>query len=496
MMSNNKKLLLILPKRRNSSELLDLKYMAKILGKRRYGNPPLSLPTIAALTPQNFEIHIIDEHIEEINFDEKADLVGITCMTPLAIRAYEIADEFRKRGAKVVLGGIHPTMLPNEAAEKADSIILGEAEYTWPILIQDFLQGSLKKFYHSERKVDLKDCPVPRCDLLRNEFYITHTMQISRGCPHKCEFCSNVAFYGNQFRFKPIENVTREIESLIKIDKHKTIFICDDNITANKRYAKELFKRLIPYKITWSSEASIDATYDDELLDLMAESGAKQIFVGFETLSQDNLKQANKSSGINKVEEYKDAIEKIQSRGIAVIGGFILGLDHDDETSFEKIVDFIEETNMAFPHIRILQIYPGTPLFDRMLREKRIINNNWEDWSTDKATFMPKLMSPKVLEEGYHYVLNELFSFESISKRLNGFWKSRKRKTRSITSSIKQKLYLLSHGLWDQDKENILFTLKGLFASEGKVPFADKFYALLVNLSIKDHVNDLSNKTL
>ena len=484
------KLKLILPKRKGgkSAELLDMKKMAEVLGGRKFGNPPLGLPTIAALTPPNFEISIIDEHVDDIDFDEKVDLVGISCMTPMAPRAYEIAQEFRKRGKKVVFGGIHPSMLPEEASKFADTIVIGEAEGLWPSLIRDFLKGDLKAFYRSEQKVDLTNSPVPRFDLLNNDHYITHTLQVSRGCPHSCEFCSNTAFLGSRHRFKPIENVIREIEVLKMIDRKKTIFICDDNITANKRYAKELFRTLIHLDVTWSGMASIDVAWDDELLELIRRSGGKQLFIGFESLSQKNLDLMNKSGGMNKVEDYAFAIHKVQSKGIAIMGGFILGCDFDDEDVFQKLVKFINNTNIMVPQIRILQVYPGTRLFRRLKEEGRILNENWSDRSGDVVTFEPKLMSKETLLEGYNYVVRELFSMDSIYKRLTGFWRSQQMRSKPMPSSLKQILHLLTRGIWKQGKEGILLMLKAALALNVKTPLSDRFYSLLVNLSINDYV--------
>jgi radical SAM superfamily enzyme YgiQ (UPF0313 family) len=487
-MRRNPKLLLILPKRTEgeSRELWDMKYMAKMLGVRKYSTPPLSLPILAALTPDEFEIEIIDEHVEPVDFDNGTDIVGISCMTPMSARAYEIADEFKKRGKTVVLGGIHPSLLPEEASSHADSVVVGEAENTWPTLLGDYRNGSLKKFYKSGRRANLRDLLMPRWDLVKNQFYVTHIIQASRGCPFDCEFCSVSTFLGREICKKPVENIIKEIEFLKKIDRHKTMVFCDDNFAVDKVYVKKLLRALIKMDLTWTAETSIGVAEDTELLDLIAESGGKQLFIGFESLSQGNLDLMNKGGGGNKVEKYSEAISKIQSYGIAVIGGFILGYDFDDETVFEKTVNFINDTNMMSAQINILSVYPGTRLYSRLKAEGRILDEDWQRRSHDKVSFVPKQMAAETLLQGYYWVMNKVFSLDSISKRLKGFWQGQKRKERTTSVSFAEKAHLLTRGIWSQDKDKIILILRHLFATEAITSLEDRMSNLLSNLSFNN----------
>lgn len=493
-MRKNPKLLLIFPKRSSgeSRELWDMQYMARMLGVKKYSTPPLSLPIIAALTPPDFEIEIVDENVEALDFDREADIVGISCMTPMARHAYEIASQFKRRGKKVVLGGIHPSLLPEEASFHADSVVIGEAEYTWPLLIEDYRRNELKKIYRSAKRTTLKEAIIPRWDLVKNHYYVTHVMQTSRGCPFDCEFCSVRAFLGREVCRKPIDDIIMEIEFLKKVDKHKTIFFCDDNIAFDKMYAKELFRALKQTKITWTAETSIGVADDEELLDLIAESGGKQLFIGFESLTQANLDLMNKGGGKNKVENYSESVKRIQSYGIAVIGGFILGYDYDNESVFEKILNFINDTNMMSAQINILSVYPGTRLYERLKKEGRIADVDWSKRSRDSVSFAPKHISPDMLLEGYYWLLREVFSLGSISKRLTGFWQGQKRKTKTTSASLREKIHLLTRGIWSQEKEKLSLIIKSLFATRAVTSLEDRLSNLLSNFSFNDYSTFLS----
>ena len=310
------KLLLINPSTKGYAEpeFWDYELVKKIFGL--HVPPPLSLPTIAALTPPEVEVKIIDENIEDINFDEKVDLVGIGAMTLYIPRAYQIADEFRRRGVMVVLGGIHATMLPAEAIEHADSVVLGEAEYVWKRLVADFKNRALQRFYKSDESPDLADSPAPRIDLLKNEKYSMNQLQITRGCPFDCEFCSVKVFSGKNFRHKRIEQVIQEIAALPKemvinicgseLKLPKPIFFTDDNLIGNKNYAKELFKALTPLKLSgWTSQASINLAKDKELLHLMKEAGCRYILIGLESVAEESLIEMGKKA--NRLDEYHEA---------------------------------------------------------------------------------------------------------------------------------------------------------------------------------------------
>jgi radical SAM superfamily enzyme YgiQ (UPF0313 family) len=418
---NLMKLKLISPKRKgNEREYFDAKFISFLSGMEKYECTFLSLATIAALTPQDFELQIVDENIEKIDFDGYVDIVGITCNTNVAPRAYEIADEFRKRGVKAVLGGIHPSMLPEEAIQHSDAIVIGEAEDVWSELLNDYKDGCLKQFYKSSEKPCLDNCPIPRYDLLQNEKYIFHIIQTTRGCPYDCEFCSVKPMLGSKCRYKPTEKIIREIETLINIQR-KLIFFADDNFTGNRKQAKELTNKLAELKISYIIQAPISIAADDELLELFTKSRCRRVIIGFESLSESNLRQMNKAK-CNKVEEYAKNIEKIQSYGIEVQGSFIFGYDCDDENIFENTVNFINDANIASPVVNILTPFPGTRLFERLKNENRILHTDWSRYDLSHVCFVPKLMSSETLQNGYIWARQQVYSYESIFKRLKNLW--------------------------------------------------------------------------
>jgi len=416
------KLNLIAPKKKiEDRELFDGKFVSLMYGVKKYSCYPAALPLIAALTPDDIEIRIIDENIEEINFDEKVDIVGITSNTFQSIRAYEIADEFRKRNVTVVIGGVHATMLPEEAIRHADSVVVGEAENVWKEFINDYRSGKIKKFYRSNEPPNLDILPVPRWELVKNKNYYFHSIQTTRGCPWNCEFCSVKSMYGSRYRYKPIPKVINEIKRALEIEK-KLILFADENFIGNKNYTKQLLKEIIPLKLTYFIQTSIDVADDNELLDLLAESGCRKLCIGFESISESNLRQMNKGR-CNKIEFYAENIEKLQSYGFEIEGFMIFGYDFDDETIFEKTVNFINETNIIFPILNILTPFPGTKLRDRLLNENRVLHNDWSKYDLSHVCFKPKLMSPETLQNGYHWARQEVFSYENIFKKLKRLWK-------------------------------------------------------------------------
>ena len=381
--------------------------------------PKLGLPTIAANTPPDVEVRIVDECVEDIDFNVDVDLVGISVMTYLAPRAYEIAAKFRARGVKVVLGGIHVSMCPEEAKEHADSIVVGESEKTWPILVEDFRRGELKSLYEEKDLPKLENLPIPRRELFKpNSYWTTNCVQTSRGCPFACDFCTVTIFGGNQFRLRPIEQVIEEVK---RLKKGFVVFV-DDNIAGNKAYAKQLFKALIPLKINWGSQASLTMARDPELLDLAAKSGCTALFIGVESISEENLAAANKR--FNKVDKYKEEFRRFHDYGILIQTGMIFGFDHDDESAFERTVEFLEENNIELAMFNILTPLPGTNLYKRMDAEGRIIDRDWSHYDGRHVVFKPKLMTPETLQEGFLWAYHKFFSYPSMIKRIvPSLWK-------------------------------------------------------------------------
>jgi len=376
--------------------------------------PPLSLAVVAGLTPESWEVRIIDEAVEPLDLDLEADLVGITVMTPLAPRAYQLADHFRRRGTPVVLGGIHPTVLPDEAARHADAVVVGEAEEVWSEVVRDAARRRLRRFYRPARRPDLTGLPLPRRDLFRPGAYLaTATVQTSRGCPFACDFCSVTRFFGRTYRWRPVDEIVREVSSL---GQGVALFV-DDNIFGAPARARELFQRLAPLRIRWIGQSSINIARNLELLKLAAKSGCRGLFIGLESLVPGNLRQMGKSL-VNRVGDYREAIIRIQEHGIGVEGAFIFGLDQDDPDIFGRTVDFARRVRLAAAQFGILTPFPGTPLRDRMEREKRITERDWGCYTISQVVYQPARMSAAVLKAGCDWAYRSFYSYPSILGRL------------------------------------------------------------------------------
>lgn len=377
--------------------------------------PPLGLALLASLTPEEFDVELIDENMEKLDFIE-TDVVGISVMTSVANRAYKIADKYRAMGAKVILGGIHPSMLPKETIKHADSIVIGEADDIWPDVMNDFKQGKLKRIYKAKKFPNLSKSPFPRKDLFKRNkyFHFFNSIQTSRGCPFGCDFCSVSKFNGRIVRHRPVEDIIEEIKSTRGLLK-KYVFFADDNIAGDFSYAKRLFKALTPLNIRWVSQCSLPIAKDEKLLKLAAESGCKALFIGFESLSQKALKEVHKSY---KVEEYEGLIKKIHDYGILVEGSFIFGFDNDDKTVFKKTVDFCYKNDIEVAQFSFLTPYPGTELFNRFQKEKRILTYNWGLYDGIHVVFKPKNMTPQELLQNGIKAYQESYSTKSIFKRI------------------------------------------------------------------------------
>ena len=374
--------------------------------------PHLSLTMLAGLTPNEHEVQITDENVDKVDFEEDVDLVGLTGMTIHAQRAYEIGGEFRKRGIPVVMGGVHASNLPNEAKKNVDSVVIGEAETVWAKLLQDVQSGNLKPFYKAEGLCSLKGIPHPRQDLLKKAYMTTNCIQTTRGCPFNCSYCSVTQFFGHRYRFRPVEEVVEEARQYAG----EFVVFIDDNIVGNPRYAKDLFQALVPLNIKWGSQGSLTMARDNELLKLAAESGCRAMFVGFESLSQKNLKAMNKT--INKVNEYSDSIKKIHDHGIMINGAFIFGLDYDDESVFERTVKFVEDNKIELATYHILTPLPGTRFYQQIEKEGRIFDKDWSKYNSSNVVFKPKLMSEETLQNGYNWAFRKTYSYRSMMKRL------------------------------------------------------------------------------
>jgi len=419
------KIALIIPLNSNKAEksFYDHKFISHFLFSRNYYTYYLAIPTLISLTPTGHQIKVFDENIEEIDYDWGADIVGISVRTMSANRAYEISEQFRERGVMTVLGGIHPSMCIEEALQYCDSVVVGEAEFVWPILLEDAQRGELKRTYKGENLSDPAKAPVPCWQAFSRSKYFVDIIQTTKGCPFHCEFCSVHAFDGTRIRTKTVDQVIEEIRHLQSVHtrfKNKSMFFADDNIIANKHFAQSLFRALKPYNLNWSCQASINVGYDDETLTLMKESGCGSIFIGFESVSKENLSRMEK--GVNLRHDYASAISNIQSHGILVHSSFIVGYDFDTKSSFDELIKFIEDTNLLMPLINILTPFPGTKLFNRLEEEGRITDKDWSRYDTKHVVFKPALLGAEELLEGYWKVVRSVYSFDSILRKLNHYW--------------------------------------------------------------------------
>ncbi|MFH1853931.1 MAG: radical SAM protein [Candidatus Omnitrophota bacterium] len=379
----------------------------------------IGLLVIAALTPKNFRIKLIDENYENIDFNERYDLVGISFMTQQAQRAYEIAGKFRSRGIKVVLGGIHATVLSEEAKQHCDSVVIGEAENVWQQLLADFEKGRLKEYYRSESMVDITRSPIPRCDLLNPAYYRVAWIQASRGCPRDCEFCAASNVFGHRYRHKTVSQIEKEIIAIKKIWNNIIIGFADDNMLVDRVYAERLIKRIARHNIRWFVQTDISVAEDDKLLKLLSESGCMMLFVGFESTNKQSLTAIDKTGWKRRqFDNYKGYIEKIQSYGMGVLGAFILGLDTDDESIFNKTSDFILDNHLYGAQVTVLTPLPGTRLRERLKKENRILTNPWSDYSLTTVAFIPKNMTVDELQDGLLGVYKSVYNKEANMDRL------------------------------------------------------------------------------
>ena len=374
----------------------------------------ITMPYLAARVPSNWQVFHVDEEAEKIDWQIEVDLVGITFHTPSAEHAYQIARRFRARGVCVVMGGPHVTLLPEEASQHADVIFIGEAEGLWEEFLAHFEAGSYLRRYQQTGLPSLENIPMARKDLFHRSDLTNGVMFATRGCPNVCDFCTIAVMYHHQQRCRPVQEAAAEYASF----KGKVIIFWDDNIAGNLEYAKELFRAITPYRKFWSSQASIHAGRDDLFLETAARSGCKQLFLGLESISQQSMAEVKK--GFNRVEDYRQIIERIHAHGIAVQAGIVFGFDHDTPAIFQDTLDFLEEMGVQNATFNILTPFPGTPLFQRMEAEGRILTRDWRKYnSRSDVVYQPKHMSPAELLEGFRYANERFYGLPSIFKRLS-----------------------------------------------------------------------------
>ncbi|MBU0489064.1 MAG: B12-binding domain-containing radical SAM protein [Bacteroidetes bacterium] len=377
--------------------------------------PQLTLSLIAGMTPPEHEVEIVEEVFgDTIDFDGDYDVIGITLMTQTAFRGYQVANEFKKRGKIVVFGGIHATCRPEEVIQYGDAAVIGEAENgLWESVLDDIKQKRLKPFYKLAHFPDLQKTVKPRRDLinLRSGKFSVSPIETTRGCPYNCDFCTVSRFFGVKQRHKKIRDIVEEAEAC----DGKFLFFLDDNITIDKQFAKELFRELIPLRKTWVGQASISLSKDKELMQLAHKSGGKAVLVGFESMTAQGLTQYRK--GLKTIKENVDAVKRLRDHGLMTMASLVFGLDTDDDSVFDVSFEFLTRSKSAFFQSCMLTPYPGTPVFEGLKEQGRILTDDWSRYDATKVLIEPKNMTPEQLLKGANEIQKAIFSNNSILKR-------------------------------------------------------------------------------
>lgn len=379
---------------------------------------PLTLTTLAALVPEDAdaEVVIYDETAGKIPLDIDAELIGITCITGTAPRCYAYADYFRKKGKTVFMGGVHPSMLPEEAAQHADVIFTGFSEQTFPEFIHDYLKGGYRKFYNQNSDFTIAGKPLPRRELLNKKRYITTmTVEAIRGCCHTCTFCAYPAAFGRCVYKRPVKEVAAEIEAL----NTKHVVFPDVNLVTDREYAIELFTELIPLKIIWLGLVTSSIGIDEELMTLFRKSGCRGLLIGFESITQESQKYIHK--GVNKVDSYVELMKRLHDNGILVQGCFAFGGDEEDESVFERTVEMVIKAKIDLPRYSILTPFPKTEYYERLNKEGRITERNWAMYDVEHCVFEPKQMTKEQLEAGTDMAWRATYAASAVLKRLAPF---------------------------------------------------------------------------
>ncbi|MGD0661186.1 MAG: radical SAM protein [Syntrophorhabdales bacterium] len=386
----------------------------------------VNLPLLAALTPPCHTVTIVDEAFTPDDTSQDVDLVGITVMTDLALRAYHIADTYRRKAVKVVMGGIHPTVLPEEALEHADAVVVGEAEGIWPRLLSDAASGKMQRLYRAVKMTDLKDLPKPRRDLFpttQGNGYapIPIGVETSRGCPNDCDFCSVGRTLGHQHRVRPVQEVIAEIESI----DSRHLFFVDDALGLNRNAAKKLFTEMIPLRRLWLGQGTVSLAEDLELLRLMRRSGCMGLLIGFESVQKETQNEVKKIRNLRI--DFYEAMRRFHGEGFGVLGAFVFGFDYESKDVFEQTLEFVMRSRMDCVELRILTPFPGTRLYERLLSEGRLFVRDWwlRGYPPDTLLFQPKGMTADELIDGFARLNRQAYSFGAMTKRFFGMspWK-------------------------------------------------------------------------
>lgn len=381
--------------------------------RRPWTLEPLNITALAGLTPNEVSLTFYDDRIEEIDYEADTDLVGISVETSTALRSYEIARQFKARDRTVVMGGVHPTLMPEEVANYADSIVVGQAEESWPRLISDFKSKNLKKFY-SQEKPNLSKVVNDRSILKGKKYLPARLIEYGRGCPFNCEFCDIPVYFNGRYDVRPLDRLVTEIEESSK----KFFVIIDDNLGSDPKILKKFCEKITPLGVKWVSQTSITLARDEKLLDAVAESGCKGFLIGFESINPDNIKQMNK--GFNNSISYQEAISRFNQREIKIHGSFIIGYDHDTLESIDRLVDFAIESKLFIANFNPLTPIPKTRLYERLKKEGRLNNERWwldYNFRYGDFVFTPANMSAETLAEKCEEAKDRFYGLSSIFSR-------------------------------------------------------------------------------
>ena len=393
---------------------------------RRIGEPyirtwqmePLAPATLAGLTPPGVEVAFYDDRLEAIPYDEPTDLVALSVETYTAKRSYQIASEYRRRGVREVMGGFHPTLVPEEASEYAEAIVIGEAEWLWPQVVEDFRRGTPRRAYAQAHRPPLRGLRPDRSIFAGKRYLPIGLVEAGRGCHFRCEFCAIQSYFGSTQTRRPTKEILAELAEVKRAGK-KLVFFVDDNITSNMRQAKEFFRALIPLKIRWVSQASINAAHDEEFLRLIKASGCQGLLIGFESLNPENLKRMHK--GFNTMKGgYDAALANLRRHRIRLYITFILGYDDDGGDTFRETLAFAMKHRFYIVAFNHLTPFPGTPLYDRLKREGRLLFDPWwlhPDYRYGMVPFVPRGMTAEQVEQRCVEARAAFYSLPSIARR-------------------------------------------------------------------------------
>ena len=414
-------------------ELYEMDLLCRGLGFKR-AFLDLGIQTVMACTPPGVNIDLVDEYLTPIDYDVKTDIVALSAKTSCVTYAYEVARRFRAKGKRVVLGGIHASLRPDEALEHVDCVVTGEAEVVWPQVVRDLENDQLKERYDAVGFPPMDKIPTPAWGRSKPDGYLFHQIQTTRGCPFRCRFCSVPDISGQEFRSKSVERVTEELRALPRsrgpIASAKPLYIVDDNFISRVRYTKDLLRALIPLKKagqipSWSAETTLNVANDEELLDLFRDAGCSTLIIGFESVTEASLAAMDKP--VNFCLTYQEAVDRIHARGMSIIGNFIVGFDTDTLGVFQQTLEFVQKTGILYPFFSILTPMPGTKLFDEYKAAGRLDHEQWHLYDTRHVVFEPTNMTREELMDGYIWLYEQAYGADNLYDRIERNWKRRKR---------------------------------------------------------------------